>query len=228
MFRLFFDTFDTAKVPLATEEWVEAHIDGFELFGRVDRIDSLPDGSLEIIDYKTGRFMWEPEDLPRETARQFYVLGVEEKYGMRVERVRIIYLRKGHEVRWSPGARGCRDCARAAWADDRGDPVRGGVRGNAGRPMPSLPVRAHVSGADASRPRFAHPRGRSAFLGGRRGLRSDFARSVRYGERDRRSGLKQGSNFGGAARKKRRVCRDLSSADMGGTGLEPVIHSLSS
>jgi putative RecB family exonuclease len=102
MLRLFFDSFDTARVPLATEEWVEARIDGFELFGRVDRVDSLPDGGLEVIDYKTGRFMWEPEDLPRETACMFYVVAVEEKFGRPVERMRVIYLRNGHEVRWSP------------------------------------------------------------------------------------------------------------------------------
>jgi putative RecB family exonuclease len=102
MLRLFFETFDTARQPLATEEWVQAQVDGLELFGRVDRVDSLPDGGLEIIDYKTGRFMWEPEDLPRETACLFYVVAVEECFGRPVERVRIIYLRNGHEVRWSP------------------------------------------------------------------------------------------------------------------------------
>jgi hypothetical protein len=45
---------------------------------------------------------WEPEDLPRETACMFYVVAVEECFGRPVERVRIIYLRNGHEVRWSP------------------------------------------------------------------------------------------------------------------------------
>jgi putative RecB family exonuclease len=102
MLRLFFETFDTSKVPLATEEWVQTRLDGFELFGKLDRVDGLPDGSLEVIDYKTGRFMWEPEDLPHEAACQVYLLGAEETYRRPVERVRIIYLRTGHEVRWTP------------------------------------------------------------------------------------------------------------------------------
>ena len=41
--------------PKAAEVWGETDIAGVKLFGKVDRIDLLPDGGLAIIDYKTGK-----------------------------------------------------------------------------------------------------------------------------------------------------------------------------
>jgi len=46
---------DTTVTPLMLERPVEARIvDGLVLRGRVDRVDKLQDGTLHIIDYKTG------------------------------------------------------------------------------------------------------------------------------------------------------------------------------
>jgi ATP-dependent helicase/nuclease subunit B len=42
------------RKPALAEEFGEAEIDGIRLYGKVDRIDRMPDGSLAIIDYKTG------------------------------------------------------------------------------------------------------------------------------------------------------------------------------
>ncbi|MDQ3144368.1 MAG: double-strand break repair protein AddB [Pseudomonadota bacterium] len=43
------------RLPLAAELFGRAEVAGVELYGKVDRIDRLADGSLAIIDYKTGR-----------------------------------------------------------------------------------------------------------------------------------------------------------------------------
>ncbi|MBT4153913.1 MAG: ATP-dependent helicase [Candidatus Magasanikbacteria bacterium] len=45
---------DDWQVPLAIEAWFSVDVQGNTMHGRIDRIDQLPDGSLEIIDYKTG------------------------------------------------------------------------------------------------------------------------------------------------------------------------------
>ena len=45
---------EAGRRPLAAEATGEAPIAGIAVHGRVDRIDRLPDGSLAIIDYKTG------------------------------------------------------------------------------------------------------------------------------------------------------------------------------
>jgi len=42
-------------VPVLAEEFGEAEVAGVTLFGKVDRIDRLPDGKLAIVDYKTGQ-----------------------------------------------------------------------------------------------------------------------------------------------------------------------------
>jgi RecB family exonuclease len=41
--------------PVLIEQKLEATFDGVPFLGIVDRVDRLPDGSLELIDYKSGR-----------------------------------------------------------------------------------------------------------------------------------------------------------------------------
>ncbi|WP_076068509.1 double-strand break repair protein AddB [Sphingomonas montana] len=43
------------RVPLVAEVRGAATVAGIELFGTVDRIDRMPDGTLAIVDYKTGK-----------------------------------------------------------------------------------------------------------------------------------------------------------------------------
>lgn len=55
LLRRFSHQHDLEAQPLALEAYYEAPIaDGVALVGRVDRVDEEPDGSLHIIDYKTG------------------------------------------------------------------------------------------------------------------------------------------------------------------------------
>ncbi len=42
-------------VPVSLEGWFKVKVGDYVVNGRIDRIDQLPDGSLEIIDYKTGK-----------------------------------------------------------------------------------------------------------------------------------------------------------------------------
>ena len=46
---------ESGRVPILAEEKGEAQVAGVTLYGRVDRIDRMPDGGLAIIDYKTGQ-----------------------------------------------------------------------------------------------------------------------------------------------------------------------------
>lgn len=66
----------------------------FIIHGTIDRIDQLPDGSVEIIDYKTGR---PKEKLDYQAKRQLmlYQLAVEEVFGWRVSRLSFYYLNNG-------------------------------------------------------------------------------------------------------------------------------------
>ncbi len=42
-------------IPVNLESWFKIKVGKYLVHGRIDRIDQLPDGSLEIIDYKTGK-----------------------------------------------------------------------------------------------------------------------------------------------------------------------------
>jgi ATP-dependent helicase/nuclease subunit B len=46
---------EAGRNPAVAEEFGEAQVAGVTLFGKVDRIDRLPDGKLAIVDYKTGQ-----------------------------------------------------------------------------------------------------------------------------------------------------------------------------
>ncbi len=107
MLSLFVERFDTTVVPLARERWVSTRLDnGVELFGKVDRVDGTvapgAAGMLDIIDYKTGRFVVDGEDLHGEPAAQAYLLAAEDEYARQVRRVRYVYLAHGVESRWEP------------------------------------------------------------------------------------------------------------------------------
>lgn len=55
------DALDPALEPVMTERNVNADYGDVVIGGRVDRVDALPDGSLIVVDYKTGKFPQRPQ-----------------------------------------------------------------------------------------------------------------------------------------------------------------------
>jgi putative RecB family exonuclease len=103
MLKLYGERFDLHAVPLAREQWLTAELPGaVQVFGKVDRIDALRGGGLEIIDYKTGSRALEPADLKHEPATWVYVAAAEAAYVEEVRRLRLIYLPLGMDVAWEP------------------------------------------------------------------------------------------------------------------------------
>jgi ATP-dependent helicase/nuclease subunit B len=45
---------DPAREPALFEQWGDMNVRGVEIFGRIDRLDRLADGSFAVVDYKTG------------------------------------------------------------------------------------------------------------------------------------------------------------------------------
>ena len=91
-FSRFVSEQDVAVHPLMLEAWVEAEITpGLILQGRIDRVDKEADGSLHIIDYKTG-------NVPQHTdwlQLYLYALIVSRKLPYSVHRVSFHYLSSG-------------------------------------------------------------------------------------------------------------------------------------
>jgi DNA helicase-2/ATP-dependent DNA helicase PcrA len=73
---------DAAQV-LQTEESFEIHVGDIVVNGRIDRIDRRPDGTVAIIDYKTGKAR-DQEDADESLQLSLYAIAAEEKWGYNV------------------------------------------------------------------------------------------------------------------------------------------------
>jgi RecB family exonuclease len=65
---------------LHTEEWFDVQIAGTKVAGRIDRMDRAPDGSVNIVDYKTGKPRSQ-EDADESLQLSIYAMAAREKWG---------------------------------------------------------------------------------------------------------------------------------------------------
>ena len=73
----------TLPEVLHTEEWFDVEIAGTKLTGRIDRMDRAPDGSVVIVDYKTGKARSQ-EDADESLQLSIYAMAAEQRWGYRV------------------------------------------------------------------------------------------------------------------------------------------------
>lgn len=78
---------------LAVERQFSADMGDFRLIGRIDRLDELADGTLEIVDYKSGRGAVSEDDVKSDLAMGIYQYLVQRMYPDRKVQARIIALR---------------------------------------------------------------------------------------------------------------------------------------
>jgi len=72
-----------APEVLHTEQWFDVQIAGTKVAGRIDRMDRAADGSVNIVDYKTGKARSQ-EDADESLQLSIYALAAREKWGYRV------------------------------------------------------------------------------------------------------------------------------------------------
>ncbi len=68
---------------LHTEEWFDVQIAGTKVAGRIDRMDRMPDGSVVIVDYKTGKARSQ-EDADESLQLSIYAMAAQMKWGYQV------------------------------------------------------------------------------------------------------------------------------------------------
>ena len=68
---------------LHTEQAFEISMGATTVIGRIDRIDSRPDGSVAIVDYKTGKAR-DQEDADESLQLSLYAIAAQEKWGYKV------------------------------------------------------------------------------------------------------------------------------------------------
>jgi RecB family exonuclease len=102
LLRRFSHQHDLAAQPLALEAYYEVPIaDGMALVGRIDRVDEESDGTLHIIDYKTGA---RPAEVDVEQLR-LYAIILERKLSRPLRRASYFYLEDGEVFTMHPTQR---------------------------------------------------------------------------------------------------------------------------
>jgi DNA helicase II / ATP-dependent DNA helicase PcrA len=83
--------------PLEIEKSFNIRIDGVRFYGRIDRIDPLENGAVEIIDYKTGNPKGQKE-VDKDSQVAFYALGVKEALKLRPEKLSLYFVESGEKI----------------------------------------------------------------------------------------------------------------------------------
>ena len=83
--------------PVWFERSFSFHIGPHLLRGRVDRVDRHPDGSYELIDYKTGKAKTE-EDLREDLQLSIYQMGARESWQLETSAQSYMYVLTGERV----------------------------------------------------------------------------------------------------------------------------------
>jgi len=97
---------DKTVVPFTAEQFHETRLEsGILIAGKIDRIDKMDDGSLKVIDYKTGKlpFKTDDESIAREDLQlSMYAMVVMKKFGVPVSRCSLVFLAHDEEVGFAP------------------------------------------------------------------------------------------------------------------------------
>jgi len=83
--------------PVSFERSFSFHIGPHLLRGRVDRVDRLPDGRFELIDYKTGKPKTET-DLREDVQLSIYQMGANEAWGLETAAQSYYYVLENEKV----------------------------------------------------------------------------------------------------------------------------------
>lgn len=92
------DNAPTYALPAIVEEKFEIDIDGVPVSGQIDRMDRLPSGGYEILDYKTSRRLPTLDALRKNRQLSIYHLAVRETRGIDPERLTLYFLMHGQPM----------------------------------------------------------------------------------------------------------------------------------
>ncbi|MGH2722812.1 MAG: RecB family exonuclease [Actinomycetota bacterium] len=92
------DNADDYRIPAALEFRFRIDVEGVTLTGVIDRMDRLPGGGYEIIDYKTNRRLPPKGRVDRDLQLSLYHLAAREVWGIEPERLTLYYLLPGQRM----------------------------------------------------------------------------------------------------------------------------------
>jgi RecB family exonuclease len=92
------DNAPSFRVPVALEQRFQIDVDGVRVSGVIDRMDRHPDGSYEIIDYKTSRRLPPRRYVESDLQLSIYHLAAWEVWGIIPQRLTLYFLLPGQPM----------------------------------------------------------------------------------------------------------------------------------
>lgn len=86
------------KIPAALEFRFQIDVDGVTLSGVIDRMDRIPGGGYEIIDYKTNRRLPPQDRIDSDLQLSIYSLAAKQVWGIEPERLTLYFLLPGQRM----------------------------------------------------------------------------------------------------------------------------------
>ena len=86
------------RIPAAMEFRFSIDVEGVQISGVIDRMDRIPGGGYEIIDYKTNRRLPPQSRIDRDLQLSIYYLAAREVWGIEPERLTLYYLLPGQRM----------------------------------------------------------------------------------------------------------------------------------
>ena len=86
------------RIPAALEHRFTIEVEGVHLSGVIDRMDRMPGGGYEIVDYKTSRRLPPKAVVDRDLQLSVYHLAAQEIWGIQPERLTLYYLLPGQRM----------------------------------------------------------------------------------------------------------------------------------
>lgn len=87
---------DTKFKHLGIEKSFNLAIDGIKMFGKIDRIDELPNGEIEIIDYKTGSEK-DQKEVDQDAQMTIYAMAAKEALNINPKEMVLYYVESGEK-----------------------------------------------------------------------------------------------------------------------------------
>ena len=92
------DNAESYRIPAALEHRFRIDIEGVTVSGIIDRMDRLPGGGYEIIDYKTSRRLPPRRIVEQDLQLSIYALAAREVWGIEPERLTLYYVLPGQRM----------------------------------------------------------------------------------------------------------------------------------
>jgi putative RecB family exonuclease len=89
---------DSFRIPAALEFRFSIEVEGVQLNGTIDRMDRIPGGGYEIIDYKTSRRLPPKAVVDQDLQLSVYYLAAREVWGIEPERLTLYFLLPGQRM----------------------------------------------------------------------------------------------------------------------------------